>query len=104
MIRYLDAQFYIVAAVVLHSVATFADAGCREYPLGQAGVSSEVSPPTSGTPAWGTPVSGSDHYEDTWVWNCKDMSPGVTLSSDRTAAYFHIDPVLESTGSASEYE
>lgn len=35
-----------------------------------------------------------------WVWDHITKSPEVLLSSDRHSAYFYIDPINESTGTA----
>lgn len=37
---------------------------------------------------------------DNWVWDETSKSPEVLLSSDSEAAYFFIDPVNESRGTA----
>ena len=37
---------------------------------------------------------------ETWTWDVSNKSPDVVLSADRTAAYFHTDPVIGSTGTA----
>ena len=39
-------------------------------------------------------------YQDNWVWDSSTKGEHVMLSPDRRAAYFHTDPVLESTGTA----
>ena len=42
----------------------------------------------------------SDFIEEQWVWDPNNKSPEVILSRNSHAAYFHIDPVTESTGTA----
>lgn len=37
---------------------------------------------------------------ESWVWDHITKSPEVLLSSDRHSAYFYIDPIYESTGTA----
>lgn len=37
---------------------------------------------------------------ESWVWDQITKSPEVLLSSDRHSAYFYIDPIYESTGTA----
>jgi len=39
-------------------------------------------------------------YQDNWVWDSSTKGKHVMLSSNSRAAYFHTDPVLESTGTA----
>ena len=39
-------------------------------------------------------------FPDTWTWNNDDKSPNVELCSRNEGAYFYIDPVYHSTGSA----
>ena len=40
---------------------------------------------------------------DNWVWDETSKSPEVLLSSDSEAAYFFIDPVNESRGTAGTF-
>lgn len=40
------------------------------------------------------------YSQEHWVWDGSDKSPDTLLSQDKKAAYFHVDPVKESTGTA----
>ncbi|XP_033747594.1 SPRY domain-containing SOCS box protein 3-like [Pecten maximus] len=42
----------------------------------------------------------ADHNTENWVWDQFNKSPEVQLSPDLESAYFHIDPVYHSTGTA----
>ena len=42
----------------------------------------------------------SDHQQENWVWDQFSRSPDVELSPDLLNAYFHIDPVFNSRGTA----
>lgn len=42
----------------------------------------------------------SGFQRESWVWDHITKSPEVLLSSDRHSAYFYIDPIYESTGTA----
>ncbi|XP_048463328.1 SPRY domain-containing SOCS box protein 3 isoform X2 [Rhincodon typus] len=47
------------------------------------------------------PESFSDDFVvECWVWDVNAKSPAVQLSPCRRAVYFHIDPVLQSEGTA----
>ena len=42
----------------------------------------------------------SDFSEEDWIWDQSNCSPEIRLSQDTQAAYFHINPFLESCGTA----
>jgi hypothetical protein len=42
----------------------------------------------------------SEFRAEKWIWDEQQKSPDVVLSEDKTAAYFHTDPIQESTGTA----
>ncbi|ESO98637.1 hypothetical protein LOTGIDRAFT_201570 [Lottia gigantea] len=46
------------------------------------------------------PVTLTEYYADTWVWDNQNKSSEVVLSQDSMEAYFNIDPVNLSTGTS----
>ena len=42
----------------------------------------------------------ADMTRESWVWDTDHKSSHVVLSPNHEAAYFHVDPMLESTGTA----
>jgi SPRY domain-containing SOCS box protein 3 len=42
----------------------------------------------------------AEFVSDDWTWSSEFKSPEAILSSDKTSAYFHVDPLLESFGTA----
>ncbi|MBN3303736.1 SPSB3 protein, partial [Amia calva] len=46
------------------------------------------------------PRHGRHVEEDSWTWDSEAKSPAAVLSSSQKAVYFHVDPVLESEGTA----
>ncbi|XP_059165709.1 SPRY domain-containing SOCS box protein 3-like isoform X2 [Physella acuta] len=39
-----------------------------------------------------------EYFNESWVWDSNSKPPEVQLSSNMEAAYFYIDPVIQSTG------
>ena len=45
-------------------------------------------------------VEMGDMHQEDWVWDTDHKSSNVVLSPNHQAAYFHVSPLLESTGTA----
>lgn len=46
----------------------------------------------------------SGFQQESWVWDHISKSPEVLLSKDKHSAYFYIDPIYESTGTAGRHK
>ena len=63
-----------------------------------------ISALTQSAPLHSTSSLFRDYQSEDWVWDQTTKSPEVCLSKDLENAYFHVDPVYMSMGTAGVYE